>query len=379
MMYSSERRRVVQGLLALLSLPATSLAQAPFAFLSQTRSRPFYMLVLGDSVVWGQGVQDENKFSSLVKKRIATELLPDREVHQLNLSHSGAHILPKNKNCPSFPGEVPSDTPTIYTQTTAAVTIYASVGIKPEDVDLVLLNGGINDIGVRTIVNPFTKEKKIAELSKKFCFDEMKKLLSLLAEKFPNAWLVTTGYFPIISHKTDPDVLNNLISAYLGVPKGQEAMRESAKRQKEQLKRARIANDETLMSSNWLIDRLASLSAQWKRSSDADLEAASKTVKRGIFVGLEWSPEECYAANNTSLWQVTGSSGGIGNLITDDQMYLPRQETCRLVRPDLKSEARLTCPIAGTGHPNVRGAKKYADAIIKKLQDILPKESAGVR
>ena len=378
-MHSSERRRFVQGLLALLSLPVTSLAETSLGVLSQTRSRPFYMLVLGDSVVWGQGIQEENKFYSIVKKRIATELLPDRDVHHLNLSHSGAHIRPKNKPCPSLPGEVPSDTPTIHTQMTAAIPIYASVGVKPEDIDLVLLNGGINDIGVPTIVNPFTKEKKIVELSKKFCFGEMKKLLSTLAEKFPNAWLVTTGYFPIISQKTDPDVLHNLISAYLGLPKGQETMRESAKRQKEQLKRAAKANAETLTRPNWLIDRLTSLSDQWKRSSDADLEAAAKTVKRGIFVGVEFSPDECYAANNSSLWQVTGSSGGIGNLITDDQMFLPRQETCRLVRPELKSQDRLTCPVAGTGHPNVKGAKKYVDAIMKKLQEVLLKETEGVR
>jgi hypothetical protein len=373
-MHSSERRRFVQGLLALITLPATSLAQAPFSVLSQTRSRPFYMLVLGDSVVWGQGIQEEHKFYSIVKERITTELLPGREVHHLNLSHSGAHILPKNKTCPSLPGEVPSETPTIHTQMTAALSLYASVGIKPEDVNLVLLNGGINDIGVPTIVNPFTKEKKIVELSKKFCFEEMKKLLGTLAEKFPNAWLVTTGYFPIISQKTDPDVLLNLISAFLGLPKGQEAMRESVKRQKAQLKRAAQVPDANLVRPNWLIDRLTSLSDQWKRSSDADLAAASKTVKRGVFVGIEFSPDECYAASNSSLWQVTGSSGGIGNFISDDQMFLPRQETCRLVRPDLKSQAKLICPVAGTGHPNVKGAKKYADAIMKKLQEVLPKD-----
>jgi lysophospholipase L1-like esterase len=372
-MHSSERRRFLQGLLALISMPATSLAQRSFALLpqTQTQSRPFYMLVLGDSVVWGQGIQEENKFYSLVKERIATELLPDRAVHQLNLSHSGANILPKNKPCPSLPGEVPIGTPTIYTQMTAALSMYASAGIKPADVNLVLLNGGINDIGFPTIVNPFTKEKKIVELSKKYCFEEMKKLLGMMAERFPNAWLVTTGYYPIISQKTDPDVIPDLIAAFLGFPKGQEIVRKSAKEQKQQMKRAQKANPENFISPNWLLDRLTSLSDQWKRSSDADLEAAAKTVARGIFAKIEFSPDECYAANNTNLWRITGSGGGLGNLVTDDQLFLPRQETCRLVRPDLNSQARLICPVAGTGHPNVKGARKYADAITNKLKGIL--------
>lgn len=381
--YTQKRRGFIKNLLIGLATPMfTSLSPLSVFAQPDASTPPFKMLVLGDSVVWGQGLVEEAKFYTIVKKRIEQDLLRGRTVHMLNLSHSGAAILPKAKACPSVPGEVPLGTPTIYAQVNSASSIYASSGVKPEEVNLVLLNGGINDIGFPLIVNPATKEKTLIKLSKKFCLEEMEKLLLTLHKTFPKADLLVTGYFPMISRKTDPEFVMKLIRAFFGLSKGNDLLRDAAKRQKEQLKRAGKMGDLNSMQSNWLIDRLTTLSDVWKRTSDADLEAAVNRINsrseplpgprtRALFVKVNFLPEECYGASNTHLWKITGSGGGLGNFVTDDQMFSQRAETCRLVAADLNSRAKLICPIAGTGHPNVLGSQKYADAITDKLKCLL--------
>ena len=381
-MHQFERRMFIRGVISLMAVPVLSRVIPDWLTVASTDSQPvipFRMLVLGDSVVWGQGLNEDAKFYTIVQKGLEEQL--GRRVDKLNLSHSGASILPKAKPCPSFPGEVPSVTPTIYTEANAALSLYAAAGIKPEEVDLVLLNGGINDIGFPVIVNPFTSDKKLTDQSKKYCFKEMSELLRALHQSFPNAHLVVTGYFPIISKATDPSVLTELIEAFLGLSNGDKVLRSAAKQQREQLKRAAKVNDENLMRSNWLIDRLAQLSDVWKTRSDADLQAAVNAVNvnasairpTATFVKVVFADDECYAASKTNLWKITGSSGGVGNFKTDDQMFSQRGETCRLIQADLKGNARLICPVAGTGHPNSFGSKKYADAILEKLSTILSK------
>ena len=52
--------------------------------------RPVNVLVLGDSISWGQGLKDEHKASSLVKSWL--EQQTGREVRQMIQAHSGAII-----------------------------------------------------------------------------------------------------------------------------------------------------------------------------------------------------------------------------------------------------------------------------------------------
>ena len=63
-------------------------------FPSQTLAEtPYEMLVMGDSIVWGQGLEPEQKFTTLVRKDI--EGLLGRPVNVVDQSHSGATIKPK--------------------------------------------------------------------------------------------------------------------------------------------------------------------------------------------------------------------------------------------------------------------------------------------
>ena len=353
----------------------------PFVVVStaqtRTESRPFEMLVLGDSVVWGQGLTEEKKFYTKVKNAIEQELPGNRKVRQLVKAHSGATIAPKKpKACPIAPGEVPIATPTLFSQVDAALSTYASFGVAAQDVDLVLLNGCINDVGFPAIVNPFTSDRTITKQSKKFCNEGMEKLLRHVKQSFPRAVIVVTGFFPIISTATDRDLINKLLQAFFGQSQSTKIVNKAAKEQQKEMRRAAKLHQTLENQPDWLIRRLSQLSDHWKTTSDADLQAAvnavntDPTAPKAYLAKVVFQPDDCYATGErTSLWKITGSGGGIGNLITDDEMFDQRQETCRLAAAELKGFGKLICPAAGTGHPNLKGAQKYADAIIQKLHD----------
>ena len=373
-MITHNRQPAIYGLIGILIVFVIT---RPFVVASaQTTTAPrlFEMLVLGDSVVWGQGLTEEKKFYTKVKNAIERELPDNRKVRQLVEAHSGAVIAPKKpKSCPIAPGEVPIGTPTLFSQVDAALSKYASFGVKRNDVDLVLLNGCINDVGFPIIVNPFTSKKTITKQSEKFCKKGMEKLLPHIRSSFPNAVIVVTGFYPIISEATGPDVINQLLEAFLGGTQGRKIANKAAKEQQKEARRNAGVEREAGNQVDWVIRQLSVLSNHWKAVSDADLQAAVNTVNSGqppvYFVKVDFLPEECYAGEHTNLWKITGSGGGIGNLKTDDEMFDQRQETCRLAAADLKGFGRLICPAAGTGHPNIKGAEKYADAIIQQLRN----------
>jgi len=338
-----------------------------------TDPRPFEMLVLGDSVVWGQGLSEEKKFYTKVKNAIERELPGNRKVRQLVEAHSGAVIAPKKpKSCPTAPGEVPIGTPTLFSQVDAALSTYASFGVDRNDVDLVLLNGCINDVSFPVIVNPFTSEKTITKQSAKFCKAGMESLLLRIRDRFPHAVIVVTGFFPIISPATDPHLIDELLESFFGVSQSKKIVNKAKKEEEKEMRR--VKNVEAAADQpDWLIGRLTRLSTHWKTVSDRDLQAAvdavnvSPTGPKTYLAKVIFTDEECYAAKETNFWKITSIEGG--KLITDDEMFVPRQETCELAKADLNALGRLICPAAGTGHPNIKGADKYAGAIMQQLRD----------
>jgi len=53
------------------------------------------MIVFGDSIMWGQGLNDANKFSTLVSNRLATYLSAQGISVDLHVfAHSGATVWP---------------------------------------------------------------------------------------------------------------------------------------------------------------------------------------------------------------------------------------------------------------------------------------------
>ena len=106
------------------------------------------MLVLGDSIMWGQGLRDEEKFTTRVKCWLEEKTARDVQMHVE--AHSGAVVRGDfQSRFASRDGEVNLPTPTINEELDHAIDYYKAAGTNPA---LVLLNGCINDVGVKNLL-----------------------------------------------------------------------------------------------------------------------------------------------------------------------------------------------------------------------------------
>ena len=145
----------------------------------------YRILILGDSVAWGQGLAPRDKFSAILGKFIHE--LTGRAIEIIDLSHSGAKIGLK----PTKPGdakrflygELPDPNPNVLTQTKIAAgeedylsyldastydpddfKIYKSKqkerirNLAGRSPDLVIVCAGINDVGAEQVALPWEKK-----------------------------------------------------------------------------------------------------------------------------------------------------------------------------------------------------------------------------
>ena len=125
--------------------------------------------------------------------------------------HTGAVIglTPLRKlGLPAIPGEVSTKDPTISEQ----VESYAG---KPSsaNVDLVLLNGCINDLGVFVILDPRRTTAQLETAIKQACHNDMLARLKRTTAVFPGAKIVDTSYFAPLSDASAP--VGPLLVAFL--------------------------------------------------------------------------------------------------------------------------------------------------------------------
>jgi len=231
---------------------------------AQAKSAPLRVVVLGDSLIWGQGLREVEKFSTTALKEIAR--LAGRQLDvERNLSRSGAQILEgqdetqrrakrqeyvdtypsrynsqklrddfvlRNDQLVTFflPSEVPNTFPTITFQ---VGVVSEAIG---KGIDIVLLDGGVNDIDFETYLNPFEAEGNfIAAFDGMFqeVFDRrVRELLLSARRRFPNALLIYTGYFlPFSFNVRNGAVLLHADAAQAGI--GERSDRAAAGRKRE--------------------------------------------------------------------------------------------------------------------------------------------------
>src|SRR5580658_9574934 len=131
---------------------------------------------LGDSVTWGQGLVAGHKFANLVAGAFGVPPLGN----DLLLAHSGAIIGISNPDSTTaLDNEVPVPAPMIIDQIGRVPS--------PATIDLVLMTGGINDIGVATIVNPMTGLDDLRAATEQACYEDMKGLLARALATFTTA------------------------------------------------------------------------------------------------------------------------------------------------------------------------------------------------
>lgn len=322
----------------------------------QVRTRPFNIVAIGDSVMWGQGLLPANKFATKVRDWIAGQL--GKAVELRMRAHSGAITYPtpgepvyENR---SYDGEVPADWPTISHQVTLA---SASVAGQPpaSEVDLVLIDGCANNLGITTVLNPFGNDEALRSDTRGYCGAGMTNVLNEVVRKFPRAEVIVTGYFPYVSGQSDLAALMPVF-ALVG---------------------AAVPPDPIiggLAVTAGYRERIRARSDLFFQESNASLQAAVDTVNRASFPGrtkfdqirfarLNAGPNNSYAAPNS--WQFLIPAPPFAQ----DEVYEARRAQCYKVLqeaggdPNLLPGANLLCIQASMGHPNAAGAQAYADAI----------------
>lgn len=342
----------------------------------------FHMLVLGDSIMWGQGLREEEKFSTRIKCWLQEKT--QREVRVHVEAHSGAVITvagPISAPFVTTDGEVNLTTPTINEQLDHAITFYKASQAAPS---LTLLNGCINDIGVKNLLTVGTTLEELRARVKQSCGEDMLQLLLRVRRSFPDTFIVVTNYYPIVSPQTDDNAFLRLLVKKLNSQRP----------------------DAQHMSDKEMRQRLIALSDEWYRTSTASLaEAVAKAngtaelLPKILPVEIEFGPEHVFAAPESLLWNfrfAATNANGISKVIValsfgtaaykpNDHVRESRVKSCEQtfkkpkgIKED-KNQKRtredlfLICRYASLGHPNNGGALVYAEAIKGRLLPLIEK------
>ena len=247
--------------------------------------RPIYMVALGDSVMWGQGLSDSQKFQAKVASWIQTTHPDRRAVQRWNFAHSGAtlgglkglgtpnraHVTgqltaavlgksavtplgPEFADVPDFQpagklsslakdlappapgrpfepfagdalgGEIPRSYPSLWRQLDIALETLrtgrdprnpkgnVTPAIDPADVDLVLLNGGANDVDFMATICNFDRDaQQTYDHTRAVVESRIRAYLPEVLKTFPRATFVMPTYYQGISAESTPAGLTPLV------------------------------------------------------------------------------------------------------------------------------------------------------------------------
>ncbi|MEP6718870.1 MAG: SGNH/GDSL hydrolase family protein [bacterium] len=372
------------GVFLLFTFAGSARADCPGAF-KPAAGEPLEMLVLGDSIMWGQGLKPEEKFSWRIKCWLQEKT--NREVRQNIFAHSGA-LLSANPGTPprfkSNDGEVNLPYPSINEQLDHARDFYGPGDVK---VNLILLDGCINDVDVSNLLNVTTDPNWLRERINTSCKVGMHDLLKRVSESFPNAQVIVPSYYRIVSDSTADNAF----------------IRALAKNLNNENPQARRLKDKEMR------ERLIMLSELWYKVSTANLReavdmtnaelAARNLPPRATFVEIDFWPEHSFSAADTLLWNFMFGSTNLSGLRKfivilslgtaaykpNDQVRENRVRSCNetfkapKAQKETDAEKRerkdrlLICRYASLGHPNQMGALIYTEAIKGHLRLIIDK------
>ena len=363
-------RLISYAFLALLLTASASFGQNTQSPLGRA-GRPLNMLVLGDSILWGQGLKAEHKSWYLVK--LWLEKNTARKVVEKVVAHSGAVIERSSltDNLTASNPEVNVGLPTVHDEIDDAVRSIPDAS----QIDLVLLSGCGNDVGVQNLLNASGNED-VDRMTEAKCASPVVKLLRRLTATFPAARVIVAGYYPFFSEQTRNDfVMKALAHRFFETRPGSPRL-----------------------SSKEVLERLTANSKEWYQASNRELSEAVRRVneelgggrERVMFARIEFPPEYAFAARKTRLWGLNRSpfrvmlavlSFGKILLPGNDEVRRQRSASCKeLFRREPNETAAqkkkrqnllLLCRYAALGHPNREGAVLYADAITNLLKTSL--------
>jgi hypothetical protein len=352
------------------------------------------LLILGDSILWGQGLDEPSKCSTLLCK--AWQSATQAEVNLHRYAHSGADIWDDgqsgilaaiNPSPPPFPasfpitdeaildsmgcaddagrdlvGEIPNEEPYILRQ-----ILDAKDNLGDAPVDLVLVDGGINDTEVYNLVLPGKSLAAVVARGRSIQ-PRLTFVLTKIGAAFPSAKILVTGYYPVVSGQTrilellqfakrvataalqeGVDIAGGLLSVL-------EHPFESILAAPETATVASLRLPDPLAP---LVSDLANRCAAWTGAIHAAIRQSVATFDPegtvAAFADPQFAPQHAVFAPESLLWRYTNGQ-------PPDPMVALRKSWCEAKALD--GFARLSVECASMGHPSPEGAKRYAETCI---------------
>ncbi|MEP7289692.1 MAG: SGNH/GDSL hydrolase family protein [Chloroflexota bacterium] len=306
------------------------------------------LVVFGTSILWGQGLEDGDKIHSVVVQ-LLRERFPERNVKATFLAHSGASTgfaqdgsVDAHRE-PRIHGEVPTLYPTIIQE----IEEFDALNIPSESIDIVLLDAGINDVHVTTILDPFTTPHDIEKQVEIYCHQHMELLIERLLAKFKNAKIVIVGYYEFFTEESEEEYIHTLLKAFGKLPVGP-------------IIDAVFGVAEGLIKRR-LLTNCATFSNQSRAAFEqvaADLNSRSGSQR--VFVACpDIAAQHAAFASDPWLYGIND------DLSPQDPVAHLRSVAC--ISAGLLRTQPLFCEKASAGHPNPKGAKAYAEAILAVL------------
>jgi hypothetical protein len=359
-----------------------------------------HLLVVGDSIQWGQGLDEPEKMSALLREAWQAAAGVDVTVHRF--AHSGADVWDDGQSGilaainpvpPPFPGsfpithaaiagaaasaateaerdaigEIPSDAPFLLRQ-----ILDAKISLAGTEVDLVLVDGGINDTEIYNLVLPGKDLAAVVaraqSLLPRICF-----ALTKVGEAFPKAKILLTGYYPVVSRQSR---LLGVLQFAKRVAEAavQEGVQDLAKLvpllehpfepalQKQDVSFAELSPQDPLGA---LAGDLANRCAAWTMAMHSVLRQAAaiqdSTGRLAAFVDPQFGPETAIFAPTSLLWRFKDGQ-------PTDPLAGARKRFCDA--NGIEGFRRLLVECASLGHPAPAGAKKYAAAVIAQARSL---------
>ena len=319
---------------------------------------------IGDSVMWGQGLRERQKFTTLVAEWIAAYYGKEARV-VARYAHSGARIGRRRPIQIAGPtdargdisGEIPRLEPDIRSQLNALVF---DDRFAWGDVDLLLVNGGANDGAFDDFVFPAGTLDDVRDAAG-VVRTRMEGLLRDAILRLPSATIVVPGYYPLFSNRS----LMSLMMVYVtGAMTWFNEPPDAPLTHLELIERSRV----------------------WARASNRNLAAAVEAVQADYpsrqlaFAPVPFEDANCMFAPQTWLWGFESIPLESPNPVVDwgvhaagplplpeDPIRDGRLEICAREHLDDGDAGDVAttqfCYYASLGHPNIRGARAYARAI----------------
>jgi len=285
------------------------------------------LLVIGDSVVWGQGLAHEHKTASILAKHLGAEMNM--------LAHAGAKIGIHDSYTVTMPSaEVPCFFPTILQQ-------LEEFNGDPAAVQWMLMNGGINDVEIQRVFNPMIPQYELELHIRHYCGRDLLAILQLAAQKFMNARILVLGYYPPLSYLSRAEGVESLYSLVHGV------------------KFAPLFHAD--LFRNQLVEHCLRF---WKLSTGLFRSAVEHVnreagAQRAIFVDSGIEEANATYAPESLLWECETNDPAMA----PDNAVAERRVAYELVGAgDLQKNQVL---LSAVGHPNIAGAAKMAEQCIR--------------